>query len=102
MRIIMVGQDCAVETDMAAPAYFVNMQQPTRSSSSTGQAPGTALELAVLKAKREELTDQIEEMTERRGRLGQERLNARARGDQAMVQEYDATIGQLGARMTRL
>lgn len=66
------------------------------------RAPRTAAELEALRAKRNVLGAQLEEVTDRRGRLGQERMNARARGDMAMVQEYDATIAELGTRMNRL
>lgn len=68
----------------------------------TQRTPQTAAELQRLRAQREEITSQLDEVTQRRGRLGQERLNARARGDLAMVQEYDATIKTLGDRMTEL
>lgn len=66
------------------------------------RTPRTAAELERLRAQRQEITSQLEDVTERRGRLGQERLNARARGDLAMVQEYDGTIKQLGERMSDL
>ena len=68
----------------------------------TGRVPRTRSELEALRAQRQELTSQLDEVTARRGRLGQERLNARARGDMAMVQEYDARISELGARETEL
>ena len=64
--------------------------------------PRTAAELKVLRATREELSGQLDEVTQRRGRLGQERLNAQARGDAAMVKEYSGTIDKLGDRMTEL
>ena len=68
----------------------------------TGRAPRTRNELDALRAQRNELSSQLDDVTARRGRLGQERLNARARGDMAMVQEYDARIAELGARETEL
>ena len=69
---------------------------------SAQRAPRTASELERLRAQRQEITSQLDEVTARRGRLGQERLNARARGDLAMVQEYDATIKLLGEQMNQL
>ena len=78
---------------MAYPSYMLQGSE---------RAPRTAAELERLRAQRQEITSQLDEVTQRRGRLGQERLNARARGDLAMVQEYDATINLLGERMNTL
>ena len=69
---------------------------------SAQRAPRTASELERLRAQRQEITSQLDEVTARRGRLGQERLNAQARGDLEIVKEYDGTIKQLGERMNQL
>jgi hypothetical protein len=70
--------------------------------------PQTRAELEALVNKQGELRAQISSLTERRGRLGQERLNATAREaaggtqDRAMVQQLTAQIDEMGARLMRL
>ena len=63
-------------------------------------------EFSQLVAKRDALKEQLESMTDRRGRLAQERLNAQARADagggapdRAIVAEYEQRINDLGKRM---
>lgn len=63
-------------------------------------------EFSRLVAKRDALKEQLESMTERRGTLAQERLNAQARAnagggapDRAIVTEYEQRINDLGQRM---
>jgi len=63
-------------------------------------------EFSRLVAKRDALREQLESMTDRRGRLAQERLNAQARADagggaadRAIITEYEQRITDLGKRM---
>jgi len=48
------------------------------------------------------LADQYQSAMRERGQVGQERLNAQARGDAAMVREYEGVVARLGDRMERL
>ena len=59
-------------------------------------------ELASLRAQQRELRSQLEEVTEWRGRLVQERHNAAATNNLQVVRELDARIEEMGARSTRL
>jgi hypothetical protein len=61
-----------------------------------------SLRLRVLQERRELLSDQYQSAMTERGRIGQERLNAQARGDAAMVREYDGVVARIGARMQEL
>ncbi len=60
------------------------------------------VKLQALQQRRDLIADQYESTMAERGRIGQERLNAQARGDMGMVKEYDATIARLGARLQNL
>ena len=59
-------------------------------------------------ARRNEIKEQLEALTRRRGDLAQERLLATARvdagatADKQLVTEYSARIDEMGARITRL
>jgi hypothetical protein len=72
------------------------------------KAPESRQELNTLHARQSELQSQIEALTDRRGSLAQQRLNAQARveagaiQDRQLVQEYNAQIDEIGARLTRL
>lgn len=71
----------------------------------TPAIPGVAfstLQLEVLQHRRELLSDQYQTAMSERGRVGQERLNAQARGDATMVREYEGVIARTGARMEEL
>ena len=67
-------------------------------------------ELEALMRSREELTNQLERVTEQRGELAQQRLNAEARAqhsanpaiDRRLMQEYEGQINQLGERSAQL
>jgi hypothetical protein len=61
-----------------------------------------ASQLRELQARREMLSDQYQTVMSERGRIGQERMNAQARGDATMVKEYDGTIARLGTQLKRL
>ena len=66
----------------------------------------TQAELQTLLRSRDVLSDQLERVTEQRGRLAQERLNAEARAnsssnptlDRRLMQEYEQQISELGTR----
>ena len=66
----------------------------------------TRAELEALMRSREELSEQLERITEQRGELAQQRLNAEARAqhsanpalDRRLMQEYEQQISQLGER----
>lgn len=79
------------------------MPQPARSADApvavVNNAPGL---LRALQERRESIADQYQSTMAERGRVGQERLNAQARGDAALVREYDATMDRLGARLKSL
>lgn len=72
------------------------------------QAPSSDAGLRALIQRRSEMQEQLEALTERRGELAQERLNAiarvdaGARADQKIVDEYSARIDEMGARIVRL
>ena len=82
-------------------AEFTTMPQQT------GAAGGPAVirinaqfsHLNALHARREALGDQYQDAMAERSRVAQERLNAQARGDVAMVHEYDAVVTRIGNRM---
>jgi hypothetical protein len=76
----------------------------TTGSASAPAAPGESqlATLRVLQERRAMISNQYQTATAERGRIGQERLNAQARGDAAMVKEFDATIERLGTRMKTL
>lgn len=62
----------------------------------------------MLEARRDELTEQFEAVTQRRGMLAQERLNAEARvraggeQDRAIVRELEQQVSELGQRSLRI
>ena len=70
----------------------------------------TRAELEALIRNREVLADQLEKVTEQRGELAQQRLNAEARAnsstdpslDRRLVREYEQQIGELGTTSTQL
>jgi len=73
--------------------------------------PRTNAELKALVARKDAIEEQLQSLTERRGRLAQERLNAEARAqtgmgsgtqDRRMASELTAQIDQLGARSKQL
>lgn len=76
----------------------------------TGAAGGPAIarinaqsvHLNALQERRELLSDQYQNAMAERGRVGQERLNAQARGDAAMVREYEGVVARIGNRMQEL
>jgi hypothetical protein len=76
-------------------------------TSGAAAAPGVSnvislVQLQALQQRREMIADQYQSIMAERGRIGQERLNAQARGDVGMVREYDATIARLGTRLHNL
>lgn len=81
---------------------------PTFPQTAQQQAPRSASELQALIARRDELAAQFQSVTQRRGMLAQERLNAEARAnaggtqDRAIVRELEAQVQELGARSTRI
>jgi|APMI01.1.fsa_nt_gi hypothetical protein len=85
---------------------------PLQSGNATTPAPAKApavvgvevstAQLHALQARRDLISDQYQSVMAERGRVGQERLNAQARGDAGIVKEYDATIARLGTRLTSL
>lgn len=70
----------------------------------------TRAELEALIRTRGEFTDQLERVTQQRGELAQQRLNAEARAqsstdpslDRRLMREYEQQIGELGARAGQL
>lgn len=60
-------------------------------------APPTPIR--ALQERREVLADQYQTVMTQRGHIGQERLNAQARGDVAMVKEYEGVVSRLGERL---
>src|SRR5690242_4300368 len=70
----------------------------------------TRAELETLIRSRDELTSQLERVTEQRGALAQQRLNAEARAnsasdpslDRRLIREYEQQIGELGDRSAQL
>ncbi|MCA0375606.1 MAG: DUF3450 domain-containing protein [Gemmatimonadetes bacterium] len=82
-----------------------------QSSGSAGGAPAADViaradaqlaQLNALQQRRELAGEQYRALTAERGRIGQERLNAKARGDEAMVKEFDGTIARMTARIEEL
>lgn len=71
-------------------------------SAQTVQVPKTAQELHALRMRRAEVREQLESITSWRGRLVQERLNAQATGNTAVVAELDGRIKEFGDRSKRL
>lgn len=63
---------------------------------------GSPARLQALQERRELISQQYQNTMRERGRVGQERLNAQARGEVGMVKEYEATVERLGARLTTL
>lgn len=70
----------------------------------------TRAELEALIRSREVLADQLEKVTQQRGELAQQRLNAEARAnsstdpslDRRLIREYEQQIGELGTTSTQL
>jgi len=70
----------------------------------------TRADLEALVRSREVLSDQLERLTEQRGELAQQRLNAEARAqastdpslDRRLIREYEQQINELGARSAQL
>ena len=70
----------------------------------------TRAELEALSRNREELTNQLDRVTEQRGELAQQRLNAEARAehssnpalDRRLIREYEQQIASLGDRSAQL
>jgi len=58
--------------------------------------------LQALHARREMLSEQYQSAMRERGQIGQERLNAQARGDAGMVREYESVVARIGGRMQEL
>lgn len=58
--------------------------------------------LSQLEARRDEIREQLESVTQWRGRLVQERHNASATNNQTVVRELDGRIAELGERSNRL
>lgn len=61
-----------------------------------------SLRLEALQQRREMLADQYQSLMHERGQIGQERLNAQARGDVAMVREYEGVVARIGDRMQQI
>lgn len=79
------------------------MSQPARSADApVAIVQNTPDLLRALQQRREAIADQYQTIMAERGRVGQERLNAQARGDAEMVREYGATIERLGAQLKSL
>jgi hypothetical protein len=80
----------------------------TQFGSRSSQQPVTRAELTALEARRDELSDQLKAVTQRRGMLAQERLNAEARADaggnqdRLIVRELEQQVTELGQRSIRL
>ena len=70
----------------------------------------TRTELETLIRSREELSDQLQRVTQQRGELAQQRLNAEARAqsstdaslDRRLMREYEQQISELGTRSAQL
>lgn len=81
------------------------MPQATSGAAATPEIVGQGLSMLKLQAmqqRREIIAEQYQNTIAERGRIGQERLNAQARGDLDMVREYDGTIARIGARLKTL
>jgi hypothetical protein len=61
-----------------------------------------AKQLETMRLRRDELEEQIQSLTERRGQLIQQRLNAQAAGSPEVAQEYQTRIADLGQRIARM
>ena len=69
----------------------------------TVQNPKDASQLAALRARRDELENQLDALTDRRQRLVNERANAASfSGNEGIVGELDAQIKELSARLRRI
>ena len=62
----------------------------------------TVEQLEARQAVRRELQTQMEALTDRRGRLVQERLNAQAAGSPEVVKQIEEQVAELNARIARL
>ena len=78
------------------------MPQSSPAIAQTPQVPRTAAQLGALRQRREELREQLESVTEWRGRLVQERHNAQATGNTVVVQDLDGRIKEFGDRSKRI
>lgn len=78
------------------------MPQSAPAIAQAPSVPRTAAELNALRARRAELREQLESTTDWRGRLVQERHNADATNNVAVVRELDGRIKELGERSTRM
>lgn len=70
-------------------------------------SPGTDINLQIgkvqsLQVQRDMISEQYQRAIADRGRVSQERMNAQARGDVAMVREFDAAIERQGKRIEDL
>jgi hypothetical protein len=68
----------------------------------TVQVPRDASQLAALRERRDEMETQLDALSDRRQRLVNERSNAQANGNQAMVGELDAQLRETSARLRRV
>jgi hypothetical protein len=66
------------------------------------QVPKDASQLAALRERRDEMETQLDALSDRRQRLVNERANAQANGNQAMVGELDAQLRETSARLRRV
>lgn len=78
------------------------MQATTQGTNQAVPAPATRAELQALVQRRDELNDQVRSLTERTGRLMQERMNASATNSNEVVRDLTAQIAELSARTRRL
>ncbi|MBA3919574.1 MAG: hypothetical protein C0516_13425 [Gemmatimonas sp.] len=80
------------------------MYQETSGAAATPSVSNviSMVQLQNLQQRREIIAEQYQNTIAERGRIGQERLNAQARGDMDMVKEYDATIARIGTRLQTL
>ena len=60
------------------------------------------MQLQALHERREMLSSQYQSAMTERGHVGQERMNAQARGDAGMVKEYDGVLERIGKRMQEI
>jgi hypothetical protein len=60
------------------------------------------MQLRALHERREMISDQYQNVMAERGHVGQERMNAQARGDAGMVKEYDGVLERVGRRLQEL
>ena len=86
------------------------MSSGSPSTQQQQRAIQTRADLEALARSRDELSSQLERVTEQRGELAQQRLNAEARAqsaanpalDRRLMQEYEQQISQLGERSQQL